>query len=136
MARINVKIATDKIVEALEKKLAQVTAEKQGEAKAKETYDKEVKAWEEKVIKLISTKPKSVEVAHNYRYSPENGVIVTQRFEVKGDKLPERPTQPDTIPDYQYREIVEEIGNAIRILKLTDQTEVSTSTYNSVAKYL
>jgi hypothetical protein len=32
--------------------------------------------------------------------------------------------------------MVEEIENAIRILKMTDEEVVSTSTYNAIARYL
>ena len=50
------------------------------------------------------------------------------------------PQEPDrdyeVMPSHQYRDDVEEIENAIRILKLTDEEVVSTSTYNSIAKYL
>ena len=38
--------------------------------------------------------------------------------------------------DWQYREAIEEIENAIRILKMTDEETVSTSTYNTIARYL
>ena len=38
--------------------------------------------------------------------------------------------------DWQYREMVEELENAIRILKMTDEEVVSTSTYNAIARYL
>lgn len=136
MARMNVKIATDKIISALEAKLSQIQKDKADEKKNKEAYDKAVKDWEAKVIKLATGKPKTVQVSTNYRYGSEYPVNVVQQFEVSADKVPPRPEQPETIGDYTYREIVEEISNAIRILKLTDQTEVSTSTYNSVAKYL
>lgn len=136
MARMNVKIATDKIISALEAKLEQLHKNKADEKKNKEAYDKAVKDWEAKVIKLAPAKPKSVLVSTNYRYGSEYPVEVVQKFEVSADKLPPRPEQPETIGDYLYREMVEEISNAVRILKLTDQTEVSTSTYNSVAKYL
>jgi hypothetical protein len=50
------------------------------------------------------------------------------------------PVEPEKnyskIHSSTYREMKEEIGNAIRILKMTDEEVVSTSTYNSVAKYL
>jgi hypothetical protein len=42
----------------------------------------------------------------------------------------------EVMPTHQYRDDVEEIENAIRILKLTDEEVVSTSTYNSIARYL
>jgi hypothetical protein len=35
-----------------------------------------------------------------------------------------------------YNEMKEEMSNAIRILQLTDEQTVSTSTYNSIARYL
>jgi hypothetical protein len=38
--------------------------------------------------------------------------------------------------EYQYKEQKEEIENAIRILKMTDEEVVSTSTYQAVARYL
>jgi hypothetical protein len=41
-----------------------------------------------------------------------------------------------SIHDWQYREHTEEIENAIRILKMTDEEVVSTSTYNAIARYL
>ena len=34
------------------------------------------------------------------------------------------------------KEMVDEIENAIRILKMTDEETVSTSTYNAIARYL
>jgi hypothetical protein len=38
--------------------------------------------------------------------------------------------------EWQYKEQKEEIENAIRILKMTDEEVVNTSTYNAVARYL
>jgi hypothetical protein len=38
--------------------------------------------------------------------------------------------------DYQYKEMTDEIENAIRILKMTEEETVSASTYNSIARYL
>ena len=51
--------------------------------------------------------------------------------------LPAEPEKDyETLHDWQYKEIVEEIENAIRILKMTDEEVVSTSTYNAIARYL
>jgi len=50
------------------------------------------------------------------------------------------PTEPErnfeTMNVHTYRDTKEEIENAIRILKMTDEETVSTSTYNSIARYL
>jgi hypothetical protein len=56
---------------------------------------------------------------------------------MEGLVLPVEPERNyEVIHSSTYREMKEEIGNAIRILKMTDEEVVSTSTYNSVAKYL
>ena len=41
-----------------------------------------------------------------------------------------------TMVEWQYNSKVDEIENAIRILKMTDDEVVSTSTYNAIAQYL
>ena len=52
-------------------------------------------------------------------------------------ELPDEPKRDFIqINEWQYREQVEEIENAIRILKMTDEEVVSTSTYNAIARYL
>jgi len=51
--------------------------------------------------------------------------------------LPAEPEKDfETFHDWQYKEMVDEIENAIRILKMTDEEVVSTSTYNAIARYL
>jgi hypothetical protein len=50
------------------------------------------------------------------------------------------PTEPEkdfeVIHSSTYRESKKEIQNAIRILKMTDEETVNTSTYNAIAQYL
>jgi hypothetical protein len=50
------------------------------------------------------------------------------------------PTEPEkdfeVIHSSTYRESKKELENAIRILKMTDEETVNTSTYNAVAEYL
>ncbi len=51
--------------------------------------------------------------------------------------FPQEPERDyETMNVHTYRDTKEEISNAIRILQLTDEEVVSTSTYNSIAKYL
>ncbi len=42
----------------------------------------------------------------------------------------------EVIHTHSYNEMKEEITNAIRILKMTDEEVVNTSTYNAIARYL
>jgi hypothetical protein len=50
------------------------------------------------------------------------------------------PKEPEKdyleIHRHTYNEQKEEMENAIRILKMTDEETVSTSTYNAIARYL
>jgi hypothetical protein len=51
--------------------------------------------------------------------------------------LPKEPTKDFVVMhQHSYLEQKNEIANAIRILKMTDEEVVNTSTYNAVARYL
>ena len=51
--------------------------------------------------------------------------------------MPKEPEKDfETLHQHSYNEQKAEISNAIRILKMTDEETVNTSTYNAVARYL
>ena len=133
---INVKIATAKVIKALENKLAQLKKDKANQKineekhqKAMEKYNKEIATL---ALKVIS---KATNLQAHVRY---NGVVNVD-FDLPKGSI-ELPTEPEkdfeSLNDWQYKEMVDEIENAIRILKMTDEETVSTSTYNSIARYL
>ena len=133
---INVKIATSKVIKALEAKLAQVKKDKANQkaneerhTKALEKYNKEIATL---ALKVIS---KATNLQAHVRY---NGVVNVDFDLPKGSiDLPKEPEKDfESMNDWQYKEMVEEIENALRILKMTDEEYVSTSTYNSIARYL
>ena len=133
---INVKIATSKVIKALESKLVQIKKDKDNEKVNQEKYDKALKAWRKEVGELALAKiSKATDLSATVRY---HGEINVEFNLPKGSiELPKEPEKDfDTLNDWQYKEIVEEIENAIRILKMTDEEVVSTSTYNSIARYL
>ena len=133
---INVKIATTKVIKALENKLAQIQKDKANQATNEERYTKAHEKWSKDVAKLALTAINKAEnLSANLRY---NGMINVDFNLPKGAiDLPKEPEKDfDTYHEWQYKEMVEEIENAIRILKMTDEETVSTSTYNSIAKYL
>ena len=133
---INVKIATAKVIKALENKLAQLKKDKANQkvneekfSKAMEKYNKEIATLALKVIN------KATNLSAHVRY---NGVVNVDFDLPKGSiDLPAEPEKDfESLNDWQYKEMIEEIENAIRILKMTDEETVSTSTYNSIARYL
>ena len=133
---INVKIATTKVITALETKLAQLKKDKANQKVNEEKYSKAHEKWRKDVAKLaLGAIAKAEDLSANLRY---NGSINVDFNLPKGAiDLPAEPTKDfDTYHDWQYKEMVDEIENAIRILKMTDEEVVSTSTYNAIARYL
>ena len=133
---INVKIATTKVIKALETKLAQIQKDKANQATNEERYNKAHEKWSKDVAKLaLNAINKAESLSANLRY---NGMINVDFNLPKGAiDLPKEPEKDfDTYHEWQYKEMVDEIENAIRILKMTDEETVSTSTYNSIARYL
>ncbi len=132
---INVKIATSKVIKALENKLKQLKLDKENEAINETKFKKALDKYNKEVIKIA---------AANVSKWEDIRIVTRHDGKVNVDiNLPSSvvlPAQPERdfvfINYYQYRDTVEEIENAIRILKMTDEEVVSTSTYNSIAQYL
>ena len=135
--QITVKVATTKVIKALETKLAQIEKDyaSQGENEAK--YAKAVEKWRKEVGKwAIDNFSKAENLRTNYR-SWNNNLNVDFDIVVKQGDFPAEPQKDfEVIHTHTYNEQKEEITNAIRILKMTDEEVVNTSTYNAVARYL
>ena len=133
---INVKIATTKVIKALETKLEQLKKDKANQKDNEAKYKKAMEKYNKEIAKLAVAQIAKVE---NVRVHTRYNGIVNIDFDLPAGTitLPDEPQRDyELMADYQYREMVEEIENAIRILKMTDEEVVSTSTYNSIAKYL
>lgn len=133
---ISVKIATTKVIKALETALKKLEADYETQEVKQATLDKATEKWRKEVGKLaLSAISKAEDLSANTRY---NGEISVSFNLPKGSvELPKQPNKDfDTMHEWQYREKREEIENAIRILKMTDEEVVSTSTYNAIARYL
>ena len=134
---INVKIATSKVIKALETKLAQVKKDyaEQGANEAK--YQKAYKAWQKEIGKwAIDHFSKAENIRTNYRQWNKT-LNVDFDLVVNETDFPAEPEKDyEVIHQHTYNEMKEEIENAIRILKMTDEEVVSTSTYNAIARYL
>ena len=134
---ISVKIPTARVIKALETKLAELEAnyktQDENEAKhnnAYEAWKKEVGQW------AIDNFAKAENLRTNYR-SWNNTLNVDFDIITKEGTFPAEPEKDfESISIHTYREQKEEMANAIRILKMTDEEVVNTSTYNAVARYL
>jgi len=128
---INVKIATTKVIKALETKLDQIKKDKANQKVNEEKFSKAQEKYNKEIAKLALDKiAKAEDLSAHTRY---NGDINVSFSLPKGAiDLPKEPEKDfESFHDWQ-----EEIENAIRILKMTDEEVVSTSTYNAIARYL
>jgi hypothetical protein len=134
---IQVKIATAKVIKALEAKLAQLQADytKQDENEAK--YQKSVAKWNKDIAKFaVGQVSKAENIRTNYR-AWNKTLNVDFDLIIEESDFPKQPERDfEQIHIHTYREMKEEMENAIRILKMTDEEVVNTSTYNAIARYL
>ena len=134
---ITVKVATPKVIKALETRLA--TLEKdyatQGANEAK--YNKAVEAWRKEIGKwAIANFSKAENLRTNYR-SWNNTLNVDFDIITKEGTFPAEPEKDfETIHQHSYREMKEDITNALTILKMTDEETVNASTMKQIARYL
>ena len=135
---ISVKIATAKVIQALEGALAKLeldwTSQEANEAKyekAREKYNKELQDF------AIANIKKATNFRTSFR-SYNNTLNIDYDIIVANEKdMPVSPEREyEQLHQHEYRSQKEEIANAIRILKMTDEEVVNTSTYNAVARYL
>jgi len=134
---ISVKIPTQRVITALEASLAKLEKDyaTQGENEAK--HLKAYEAWKKEVGKwAIENFSKAENLRTNYRQW-SNNLNVDFDITVKEGQFPAEPEKDfEVIHTHTYKEMKEEMENAIRILKMTDEETVNTSTYNAVARYL
>ena len=134
---IQVKIATTKVIKALETRLAKLEADytKQDENEAK--YQKSLEKWRKDIGKwAIANFTKAENLRTNYR---QWNKTLNVDFDIIVDEkdFPKEPEKDyEQIHQHTYREMKDDMENAIRILKMTDEETVSASTYNAIARYL
>jgi hypothetical protein len=134
---ISVKIATPKVIKALETALAKLEKDYASQEANEAKYNKAHEKW---VKELTDFAVANIKKAENFRTnfrSWNNTLNIDFDITVSKEGLPTEP-EKDYVTMHQstYREQKEEIQNAIRILQMTDEETVNTSTYNAVARYL
>jgi hypothetical protein len=134
---ISVKIATPKVINALEASLAKLEADYSSQEANEARYEIARKAWQKEVCDFaVANILKAENFRTNYR-SWNKTLNIDYDLTVNESEFPSEPEKDfETIHVHTYREQKEEISNAIRILKMTDEEVVSTSTYQAVARFL
>ena len=135
---ISVKIPTARVIKALETKLAELEKNYANQKTNEAKFQKATEKWNKELGKFAMDKfSKAENIRTNYR--SWNGTLNVD-FDITGLSESDLPKQPERdfeqIHKHTYSEQKEEMSNAIRILKMTDEEVVNTSTYNAVARYL
>jgi len=146
MARaLSVKVPTSSLIALLEDKIATIQTAIADYPRAKAQYKEDVKAYKKSVLNLalskIASNPEvlfdndSLDVSTSYR----NDVQITLDKDLF--ELPEMPEQPEDPNRKEWigRDHTTKLSvleKTLAVLKLTNQEEVSASTYNSVMELL
>jgi hypothetical protein len=149
MARaVSVKIPTAKVIEMIEQKIASITEEVASYPARKAQYQIDYKKYTDKVVsslgKLLSkngvellseeNSDKGIRVSTNYR----NAVEITIGKELLDLEKPEEPQDPEPKNYYgrSYTTKRDELEKTLRLLRMTEQETITSSTYNSVLELL
>jgi hypothetical protein len=134
---INVKIPTVRVIAGLETALANLEADYATQSAKEAQHTLAYEAWKKEIGEwAIAHFSKAQNLRTNYR-SWNNQLNVDFDITVKEGDFPTEPEKDfEVIHSSTYRESKKEILNAIRLLKMTDEETVSTSTYNAIAQYL
>jgi len=141
MSTVKVKVKVSVLISHLEQALAERQARFKNQEKEELAYEKAVEAYNLAVLKLIKAgKGEIEEASKNYWSNRDRKNKGKVSFSVSvllpAGALPDEPERPNGYSEHEFKREKEEISQAIRVLKLTDEQLVSASTYNSVAKYL
>ena len=135
--QITVKVATTKVIKALETRLAELEKNYASQEANEAKYQKAYKTWQKAIGEFaIKQFSKAENIRTNYR-SWNNTLNVDFDIVTKDTDFPKEPEKDyETISIHSYREMKEDISNALTILKMTDEETVNASTMKQIAKYL
>jgi hypothetical protein len=138
MARaLTVKVATPKIINALETKLAKIEKDYLGQTESEAKFQEDWKAYQDALTAYAIV---NISKAENFRtsYRSWNSKINIDYDVPTGlEGCPDEPKRDfTTMAEYEYRNAKEEITNALNILKMTEDEFVNASTMKAIASYL
>jgi hypothetical protein len=145
MARsVSVKIPTSVVIEMIETKLADLTKAEVDYPKLLSAYKKDIASYTADLLDLISKNKKSAieysdfdfasgNIAINSDWRGSVSIAIGKELVSKVGTKPERPEDPD---NYQHKNKKTELEKTLKLLKLTAQETITSSTYNSVLDLL
>jgi len=134
---ITVKVATPKVIKALETKLETIKTDYANQAKNEAKYQKDYEKYRKALADYaIANIKKATNIRTNHR-SWNNSLNIDFDVDTTGVDFPTEPQRDfEQLHAHTYKEIVEDITNALTILKMTDEETVNASTMKQIARYL
>jgi hypothetical protein len=135
--QITVKVATAKVIKALEARLATLEKDYASQSENEAKYQKAREKWSKELAKFaVAQISKAENIRTNYR--AWNRTLNVDFDLILDEKdFPKEPEKDfEQIHQHSYREMKEDITNALTILKMTDEETVNASTMKQIAKYL
>ena len=145
MARsVSVKIPTSVVVEMIETKLAELNKAEADYPKLLSAYKKDIVAFTGDLLDLANKNKKNVVDYGDYEFEGGNiainsdwrgsvSIALGKDLVAKIGTKPEKPQDPD---NWQTKEKKKNLEKTLKLLKLTDQETITSSTYNSVLDLL
>ena len=147
---INVKVARTKVIKALEVKVEEMKNQQMNYDLLVSKHETDYADWKKQVAQIAyanldSVKDKQKTISVRNAWHNDDNVRVDIEIEIPKDKVPTEPEAPKNPFQSQgygrgyignFEERIGEIQNAIRVLSMSDEEVVSTSTYQSVSRYL
>jgi len=137
---LQVKVKVSTLISALEKSLSEREKRYKEQEAEQAKYEKACEAYNLAVLKLIKAgKGKVTEAsrAHYYGHNKnKNEVVFSVTVTLPKGAVGTEPEMPEAYTEWRYKQEREEITQAIRVLKMTEQEFVSASTYKSISQYL
>jgi len=138
---LSVKVKVSALIKALETALAEREKRYATQEAEQAKYEKAVEAFNLAVLRAIKAGKGDIEeVSKNYWFDRQKKKKGKSSFSVTvllpTSVIPDEPEAPRDYSEHQYKREKDDITQAIRVLKMTDQEYVNASTYKSVAEYL
>jgi hypothetical protein len=143
---MTIKIATDKAIAALEARIEKLNDEFDANVEKEAAFKKQHADWRKKLIvfarKALAEALKDDANIDAWLRDSERGRAssVYAKLDATGPAGSDVPAEPvrtwNSRPDYQHYHMIEEIQQAIRILRMTDEKTVPASTFAVLSRYL
>ena len=145
MARsVSVKIPTASVIEMIEAKLAELNKAEADYPDLLIAYNEAMIKFTENLVDFAFDNKNSIASPDNYDWALDKisitndwrGSISIGIGKKLADQLGELPKKPDEFSSYANKQKKADLEKTLRLLKMTDQPTITSSTYNSVLDLL